>query len=235
MKNNDTEPYNEHKNLTQEMYYNNFPLDNNLFDEISKREKALNSALEIRKFEIEMYWKRATYFWTIIAVIFTGYFVLINEGGLEKYPNLVFLVNCVGFIFSLSWFLVNRGSKFWQNNWERHVDLLEDEITGPLYKTVIQKKDIKFWHIHKEGKYSVSKVNQLLSLYLTAIWLFIGFRHLFWPHLSKIECLLWFTTYQTHFLAFGTLVTAILLLVLGKADPVEQDTKESVRISKRKL
>ncbi|MGH8568044.1 MAG: hypothetical protein ACREXU_08475, partial [Gammaproteobacteria bacterium] len=34
---------------------------------------------------------------------------------------------------------VNRGSKFWQENWENHVDLLEDQIMGPLYKTVVSR------------------------------------------------------------------------------------------------
>jgi lipopolysaccharide export LptBFGC system permease protein LptF len=39
---------------------------------------ALNHALDIRKFEIELYWKRAAYFWTFIAAAFAGYFLLLN-------------------------------------------------------------------------------------------------------------------------------------------------------------
>ena len=35
-----------------------------------KRKKALKQVLDIRKFEIELYWKRATYFWTFIAAMF---------------------------------------------------------------------------------------------------------------------------------------------------------------------
>ena len=35
--------------------------------------KALDLALEIRKFEIELYWKRATYFWAFITVAIAGY------------------------------------------------------------------------------------------------------------------------------------------------------------------
>ena len=30
-------------------------------------------AADIRKFEIELYWKRATYYWTFIAAAFAGY------------------------------------------------------------------------------------------------------------------------------------------------------------------
>ncbi|TQP38712.1 hypothetical protein FLM09_19635 [Vibrio cholerae] len=33
-----------------------------------KNKLALDYALDIRKFEIELYWKRATYFWALIAV-----------------------------------------------------------------------------------------------------------------------------------------------------------------------
>jgi len=43
-----------------------------------KAEKALNLALDIRKFEIELYWKRATYFWTFIGAALAGY-ALVDE------------------------------------------------------------------------------------------------------------------------------------------------------------
>ena len=39
----------------------------------TKKEKALDHALDIRKFEIELYWKRAAYFWTFIAATLAGY------------------------------------------------------------------------------------------------------------------------------------------------------------------
>lgn len=38
--------------------------------------KALEQAHDIRKFEIDLYWKRAAYFWTFIAATFAGYFLL---------------------------------------------------------------------------------------------------------------------------------------------------------------
>ena len=34
----------------------------------SRREAALRAALDIRKFEIELYWRRAAYFWTFIRL-----------------------------------------------------------------------------------------------------------------------------------------------------------------------
>ncbi|MCC9001729.1 MAG: hypothetical protein LM549_03765, partial [Candidatus Competibacter sp.] len=44
----------------------------------SKLESALEKALDIRKFEIELYWKRAAYFWTLIAAAFAGYFIILG-------------------------------------------------------------------------------------------------------------------------------------------------------------
>ena len=44
-----------------------------LFVDEKVRESALKQALDIRKFEIELYWKRTAYFWTLIAATFAGY------------------------------------------------------------------------------------------------------------------------------------------------------------------
>jgi hypothetical protein len=139
-------------------------------EENSKRQsKALECALDIRKFEIELYWKRASYFWTLIAASFAGFFALSTSD--EPRPRmLIFLVSSIGLLLSLGWYLVNRGSKYWQENWERHVDLLETEIMGPLYKTTIAGEEfsaLKFWGGYP---YSVSKVNQLISLFVALTW-----------------------------------------------------------------
>ncbi|MRN56823.1 hypothetical protein [Paenibacillus monticola] len=146
-----------------------------------KQYEALKMALDIRKFEIELYWKRATYFWTFIGVTFAGYFLLIN-GNVSTAERLrswhILIVTLLGLLFSFSWFLVNRGSKFWQNNWERHVDYLEDDIMGPLYKTVINPQKNKFINPFAEYPLSVSKINQFLSLLVSIIWSVLVFDSL---------------------------------------------------------
>src|ERR1035437_10498147 len=88
-------------------------------------EKALEHALDIRKFEIDLYWKRATYFWTLIAVAFAGYFVILGSQYMDEKKFMALVVACIGFLFTFAWFQVNRGSKRWQENWENHVDMLE--------------------------------------------------------------------------------------------------------------
>jgi len=71
------------------------------FPDRDKREYARKLALDIRGFEIDLYWKRATYFWTLIAAAFAGYFALASAK--DPHPDLVFLASCVGPVLSTSW------------------------------------------------------------------------------------------------------------------------------------
>jgi hypothetical protein len=141
-----------------------------------KAEAALQHALDIRKFEIGLYWQRATYFWALIAAAFAGYFAILAAEHMTEADKSfnAFVIACLGLIFSLSWFLVNRGSKFWQENWENHVDMLEDGITGPLYKTILHRpKNTNPLSRAIEGPaaFSVSQINQWVSLFTLVIWL----------------------------------------------------------------
>jgi hypothetical protein len=132
--------------------------------------RALALALDIRKFEIDLYWKRATYFWAFIAAAFAGY-ALTYRAGTTHEPWLSLLFSSLGLVFSFAWYLANRGSKFWQNNWERHVDLLEDMTLGPLYKVVAITPEKN--PLTAAGPFSVTKINQMLSLFVTAVWLLL--------------------------------------------------------------
>ncbi|WP_268124831.1 hypothetical protein [Roseivirga pacifica] len=131
----------------------------------SKREKALDRAWKNRDFEIELYWKRATYFWAFTAATFTAYFLIISKGAssiLNNNPQIELIVAFMGLFFSIGWVQVNRGSKKWQENWEKHIDLLEDEITGPIYKTVLMREAP-----------SVSGTNKTISYFVSLIWLLL--------------------------------------------------------------
>lgn len=130
---------------------------------------ALKLALDIRKFEIELYWKRATYFWAFIAAAFVGYFALQGRPDTGSSFSMI-VVACLGLIFSVTWVLANRGSKYWQLNWERHVDVLEDEVTGPLYKTTLTRPPLKWWKVTDPYPFSVTKLNQLASAFVVAVW-----------------------------------------------------------------
>lgn len=128
-------------------------VDNLSYDEKKKAkiEKAYDVVSDIRKFEIELFWKRATFFWAFIAAIYTAYYhVLTKIYFIDNHYNhgsipLIVLAS-LGLFFCFSWLLSSKASKHWQENWENHLDLLEDEVTGPLYK------------IYQANSYSVSNI-----------------------------------------------------------------------------
>jgi hypothetical protein len=186
------------------------------------REKALKHALDIRKFEIDLYWKRATYFWTLIAASFAGYFALQNTDLSKRDGFSIFVVACIGLILSFSWYLVNRGSKYWQENWERHVDVLAEKVIGPLYRTTLSKGDCDLLKPHKAFPFSVSRVNQIVSLFITLLWAGLALRA--FPFLRSIR--------PSHFTAYWmmagfTALFLFLLLWLGWPK-AEKDTPRSV-------
>ncbi|MBY0473933.1 MAG: hypothetical protein K2Q13_02595 [Nitrosomonas sp.] len=135
--------------------------------------RALEYALDIRKFEIEMYWKRATYFWALIAAAFAAY-ALTYKTVSDHEPWLSLVFSALGLVLSFAWYLVNRGSKFWQNNWERHVDMLENMTLGPLYKVVAINPGNN--PLTDAAQFSVTKINQMLSLFVTLFWIVLLFK-----------------------------------------------------------
>jgi hypothetical protein len=170
--------------LNEKEYKSDFGIDPK---DKTKLDAALDRAHDIRKFEIELYWKRATYFWTLIAATFAGYFVVLSADksfghGQKLFDKefLSFILACMGFLFTFAWFQVSRGSKKWQENWENHVDMLEDTVTGPLHKTILvrnQKKDTGFYEkfMTGPGHISVSKTNQIVNLYVLCVWVALAY------------------------------------------------------------
>src|SRR6266478_1199459 len=153
---------------------------NDLLDDETKAKVAFEKAWEIRNFEIEMYWKRASYFWAFIARAFVGYFALVSSSNYRLQDRFnhaeVFFVICIGFILSVAWLLTNIGSKSWQRHWEVHVDLLEDNFTGPLYKTV-----------HPKTTFSVSKINEIVSGVVVGVWVLLAVKFLFDQKLVNVR------------------------------------------------
>ena len=188
--------------------------ENSFTDRVSKN--ALDQALDIRKFEIELYWKRAAYFWSLITAAFAGYFALITN----NQKDLSLIVACIGFILSFSWYLVNRGSKYWQSNWERHVDCLEDKHNGPLYKTIVANNEFSIFKFWSAYPFSVSRINQLVSLYISVIWLSLLVRSLPEKIFPKqlYENSHWLLIYFTFLYIF-------ILILLGKGHAKERPRK----------
>lgn len=147
----------------------------------SKKAKAFELAWQIRNIEIDLYWKRATYFWAFIAAAIVAFGVIVSakQSFEPRQSELLVLFGCLGVVFSFSWFCVNQGSKFWQENWETHIDLLEDEALGPLYKTILMKeKATGFRRLTSPQPISVSRINTLISISVTVFWIFLTLMYL---------------------------------------------------------
>jgi hypothetical protein len=141
----------------------------------SRIAKAYEIALDIRKFEIELYWKRAGYFWLLLAAMATSLGVVLTAGTEGVLPTnrretIALFISCAATVLSVCWMIVNRASKSWQRNWELQVDVLEDAVIGPLYKTVMYKGD------KSDGplSFSISDANFWISFYFTALFLSCG-------------------------------------------------------------
>lgn len=151
----------------------------------------LETAIDVRKFEIDLYWKRAAYFWTFIAAAFAGYGLTISteHPTLELY-KFQFVITCLGFILSYGWYLANKGSKFWQENWETHLNILEEDVIGALHKTIVYRKTFfDFLIPTKSYAVSVSKINQILSFFITLVWLSLILNFFISGYITVLFCL----------------------------------------------
>jgi len=144
---------------------------------------ALEKAHEIRTYEIDKYWSRSAYFWVFISVVVVSYGVSYSLKDDPSRGTILFFLSTIGAFGSFGWFLANKGSKMWQENWENHIDMLEDSFYGPLYKTVLMRPKYGIFRrlaefLIKPEPFSVSKINQIFSAYIMVLWIMISFHNL---------------------------------------------------------
>ena len=128
--------------------------------------KAFEIALDTRKFEIDLYWKRTAYFVLFIGAIFVGYYNVFSN---SKSHWASLFIAALGFLLSLLWYMANRGSKFWQENWEAHIEELSTYLGTPIFGIIKSRKD-PICKVMGHYPFSVSKVNQMVSLIITISW-----------------------------------------------------------------
>ena len=125
------------------------------------RKLALDRAHELRKFEIENYWKRATYFWSFQVIAFAVLGLFFKDGKPPENFAIIQIPAALGAVSALVAYLSAKGSKFWQENWEAHVDMLEEATEGRLTQTI--------WSDGKRSN-SVSRLNQEFMRLLMLGW-----------------------------------------------------------------
>ncbi len=145
-----------------------------------RRRLAWELAWKTRNFEIELYWKRSAYFWGFQISVFAAFAVCVGllDGYIGDAETFVILfssaLSFLALAASFLWELAEQGSKDWQNVWERHIDLLEDEFTGPIYKTYLFKPQSP--QDERYLPFSVSKLNHAISSATTLFWTFTFYQ-----------------------------------------------------------
>jgi hypothetical protein len=123
-------------------------------------------AVDLRKFEIELFWKRSVFFWGFIAAAFVAYGVLRkNEFGFAT-----MIMTCFGLICSVAWMLANFGSKFWQENWEASA-VREGRKVG--FEDFFLAEQVQDKGLLRARKYSVSRLVICLSCFTVGLWALI--------------------------------------------------------------
>ena len=124
--------------------------------------EAYEKAHDVRKFEIDLYWKRALYFWGFEAAFLVAFGTILATKNVDAKYLVLTATSLFAIIFTWLWRLALKGSKRWQENWEAHIDWLEECFSGNLYKTVLSKKG--------RPLYSVSRTNEAINMLLLALW-----------------------------------------------------------------
>ena len=120
--------------------------------------------------EIERFWKRSLFFWGFIAASFVSYGILIERGDAE----LVLAISCFGIVCSVAWTLANRGSKYWQNAWEKKLRDVQTEALGCQVYSVLEPNDDR--GIWGAARYSVTRLTIALSDFAVLVWVTLLFK-----------------------------------------------------------
>lgn len=153
---------------------NNGTINADSFD-LEKIKYSLEKSHDIRKFEIGLYWQRSSYILGFISVLaaacaycFSMYFS--KDTDPITHFILIFImasISAVGYTISMVWRRVIKASKYWQNNWEFHISILEKNVSGNLHK-------MHFSTIEKEyTRYSINDIVLSLANRIVFIWILI--------------------------------------------------------------
>jgi hypothetical protein len=143
--------------------------------DIDKIKNAFEKSHDIRKFEIGLYWQRSAYMWGFISVLtavcaycFTK---IVEQGGISEFKITIVAVSLIaslmGLVFTQMWRRLSATSKYWQENWEYHINVLEEYISGNLHK-------IHFHNTNKPFKrYSIHEIFTVIINRVFAFWWFM--------------------------------------------------------------
>ncbi len=141
-------------------------LDEQSFDKNNEdinRRFLLEKAIDSYNRELSLIWSRSQFFWLITGAVLTAFGVF--QG--QNRPLVALALSCFGFIASLSWTLLNRGSKYWYESWEIKIHSDKD-LSDWFCKTAEYRKG-SFW-LHAR-RFSPSKLAIGVSDFVMLFWL----------------------------------------------------------------
>jgi hypothetical protein len=177
-------------------------------DELNK--KRLDVSIQTRNLEIDLFWKRSLFFWGFISAAFVGYAAL-------RQSDLRIVLACFGLVCSCAWTLVNRGSKYWQENWETKVERFELPVTGVLFGKEETPQSYKGWWL-RGRQYSVSKLAIALSDYVFLLWLAVVIGEAVRRY-APSNVRPWLKEAGTVFFVVFSALYVVLMLVYGRKTP----------------
>lgn len=165
--------------LANKDYFNTI-LDNRIVNnqsvtktEITVLREAYDKAHYIRNVELELFWKRATYCFTIIAalitltgILFSAYF---KDAASSRDNNILYLIAFVAFlgtIFTILSNLITKSGEYWKRNWEFHITFLEPLFSGRLYSTHL---------INSDYRTSIAKATSIFFFAMYICWCVVIF------------------------------------------------------------
>lgn len=186
-----------------------------------ERQKLLLSyAAETRRFEIERFWQRSLFFWTVLGAAFVGYGVLEPKA---RHAQLA--VACFGLVAAVAWALQNRGAKYWQEAWEQKTKRYQAAV---LQTSLFSHHEPRLPKgLFGAARYSVSKLAIMLSDFTVLIWAGLVLRSagpevhaildLMSPGLARFWALA--STHSGFLLLSVTAIWLLLMLGWGRSHP----------------
>lgn len=146
----------------------------------------------LRDFEISNLWQRSLFLSAFLVLLFTIYGNIVPGIFKDDCANKLVLseICCglalAGFVFSLIWIMMGKGSKAWYEIYERKICKIEKEVSLGIpkkyrmgAKTSPEEVDNNIF-TNKAGNYSPSKLNIMIGRVLAIIWFLIfGVHYLY--------------------------------------------------------
>jgi len=169
---------------------------------------------KLRSFEISNLWQRSIFLSAIIVIFFTAYGYLVKEFMNKETNDLILNEICCflalfGFIFSIIWIMMAKGSKAWYEVYENNICTIEKEKKLNISQKYLMGKQCTPFNLDSNiftgnaGKYSVSRLNIFIGQILTLIWFIIMSIH----YVGSIICF----NCNDHFLA---IISIIILTII---------------------